>query len=128
MTRTEKEKMLAGEEYICDDGLKAEGERAHRLCRELYTEISDARRKEIAEELLGKCGKNPFLTQGFYCDYGFNIEAGDNFYCNYGVCILDVCKVKIGNNCLIGPQAGIYTRRTRWTGLSALRGLSTANP
>ncbi len=109
MTRTEKEKMLAGEEYIWDDGLKAEGERAHRLCRELYTEISDARRKEIAEELLGKCGKNPFLTQGFYCDYGFNIEAGDNFYCNYGVCILDVCKVKIGNNCLIGPQAGIYT-------------------
>ena len=34
---------------------------------------------------------------------------GENFYCNYGVVILDVCKVKIGKNCLIAPQVGIYS-------------------
>lgn len=120
---TNKEKMLAGELYICDEELKAEGERAHKLCRELNTGISGERRAQIAKELLGKSGKNPWLTQGFYCDYGSNIEVGDNFYCNYGVCILDVCKVKIGDNCFIAPQVGIYAathpldRETRIKGL-----------
>lgn len=123
MNKTNKEKMLCGEEYFWDGELKAEGERAHGLCRELNAEISDARRKEIAEKLLGKCGQNPWLSQGFYCDYGSNIEVGDNFYCNYGVCILDVCKIEIGNNCLIGPQVGIYAaahpqdRKKRVSGL-----------
>lgn len=106
---TEKEKMLKGELYRVDGELSAEGERAHALCRELGGDIAPSRRAEIARELLGKCGKTVCLTQGFYCDYGYNIEVGENFYCNYGVCILDVCKVKIGDNCLIGPQVGIYT-------------------
>ncbi len=105
---TNKERMLSGELYKCDGNLVAEGDRARRLCRELYGEISEERRQEIARELFGKCGKSPHLTQGFYCDYGSNIEVGDNFYCNYGVCILDVCKVRIGDNCLIAPQVGIY--------------------
>ena len=34
---------------------------------------------------------------------------GENFFTNYDVVILDVCKVTIGDNCLIAPQAGIYT-------------------
>lgn len=106
---TEKEKMLRGELYICNEELVKEGDRARALCRELNCDISSQRRAEIAKELLGKCGKNVTLTQGFYCDYGFNIEVGENFYCNYGVCILDVCKVKIGDNCFIAPQVGIYT-------------------
>ncbi len=122
---TNKEKMLAGELYFCDESLKPEGDRARKLCRELNSDITDERRREIAFELLGKCGKNVCLTQGFYCDYGFNIEVGENFYCNYGVCILDVCKVKIGDNCLIGPQVGIYAathpldRRLRTAGLES---------
>lgn len=33
---------------------------------------------------------------------------GDGFYSNFGLVILDVCPVKIGKNCLIGPQVGIY--------------------
>lgn len=105
---TEKQKMLSGELYRVDSVLAGEGERAHALCRKLYRDISAERREEIAKELLGNCGKSPYLAQGFYCDYGSNIYVGDNFYCNYGVCILDVCKVTIGNNCLIGPQVGIY--------------------
>lgn len=111
ITMTEKEKMLAGELYIAEEAeLAAEHARAIELCDRLDCGgISEEERDALTRQLLGKCGKNTVLGRGFRCDYGYNIEAGDNFYVNYNVVILDVCKVKIGDNCLIAPQAGIYT-------------------
>lgn len=111
ITMTEKEKMLAGELYIAEEAeLAAEHARAIELCDRLDCGgISEEERDAVTRQLLGKCGKNTVLGRGFRCDYGYNIEAGDNFYVNYNVVILDVCKVKIGDNCLIAPQAGIYT-------------------
>lgn len=38
-----------------------------------------------------------------------NISVGENFYANYGCVIIDVCKVKIGDNVMFGPNVGIYT-------------------
>lgn len=106
---TEKEKMLSGQLYTASDAqLAEEHARAIELCAKLNTALSDEERAEVAAQLLGKCGKNVYLGMGFCCDYGSNIEVGDNFFANYGVCILDVCKVTIGNNCLIAPQVGIY--------------------
>ena len=111
ITMTEKEKMLAGELYIAEEAeLAAEHVRAIELCDRLDCGgISEEERDALTRQLLGKCGKNTVLGRGFRCDYGYNIEAGENFYVNYNVVILDVCKVKIGDNCLIAPQAGIYT-------------------
>ena len=111
ITMTEKEKMLAGELYIAEEAeLSAEHARAIELCDRLDCGgISEEERDAITRQLLGKCGKNTVLGRGFRCDYGYNIEAGENFYVNFNVVILDVCKVKIGDNCLIAPQAGIYT-------------------
>lgn len=111
ITMTEKEKMLAGELYIAEEAeLAAEHARAIELCDRLDCGgISEEERDALTRQLLGKCGKNTVLGRGFRCDYGYNIEAGENFYVNYNVVILDVCKVKIGDNCLIAPQAGIYT-------------------
>ena len=43
------------------------------------------------------------------CDYGYNIEIGDNFYSNHNLIILDAGKVKIGDNVFIAPNCGIYT-------------------
>ena len=108
--KTEKQKMLDGELYTAnDEELKSAHQRAVALCCKMNGGLSDDVRAEVAKQLFGKTGNNIDLTQGFYCDYGSNIEVGENFYCNYGVCILDVCKVQIGENCLIGPQVGIYT-------------------
>lgn len=45
----------------------------------------------------------------FYCDYGYNIEVGDNFFANFNLTILDGAKVTIGNNVFIAPNVGIYT-------------------
>ena len=106
---TEKEKMLAGELYCAADAeLSAAHARAVALCEKLSGGLSEEERREVAVQLLGKCGKNVVLGHGFKCEYGENIEVGENFYTNYDVVILDVCKVKIGDNCLIAPQVGIY--------------------
>ena len=91
--------MLAGELYSAHDGeLKAAHARAIKLCEKLnYGNLSDEEREEVTKQLLGKCGKNTVLGRGFWCDYGSNIEVGDNFYVNYDVVILDVCRVKKAN-------------------------------
>lgn len=107
---TEREKMLAGELYFaCDEELASMHKNALELCEKLNSSaLFGEEREETIRQLFGSCGKNPVITRGFCCDYGNNIEVGDNFYCNYNVVILDVCRVKIGDNCLIGPQVGIY--------------------
>ncbi len=58
---------------------------------------------------------------------------GDNFYTNFDVVILDGGKVKIGDNCLIAPQVGIYTAyhpldaETRRKGLEYVRPVTIGN-
>ena len=108
---TQKQKMLAGELYNASDPeLAALHNRAIELCQKLnFGGLTDEERVQVTRQLLGKCGERVVLGRDFWCDYGFNIEVGENFYVNYDVVILDVCKVKIGDNCLIAPQVGIYT-------------------
>ena len=64
---------------------------------------------EILKKLFGKTGNNIWIEPPFHCDYGWNIEVGENFYANYGLTILDVGKVTFGNNVLIAPNVSIYT-------------------
>lgn len=66
-------------------------------------------RDKLIRKIIGKAGKNIFIEQQFWCDYGFNIEVGDNFYANHGLVILDGAKVTFGNNVFIAPQCGFYT-------------------
>lgn len=49
------------------------------------------------------------INPPFYCDYGTHIEVGKNFFANYNCTILDVAKVKIGDNCMLAPNVAIYT-------------------
>ena len=44
-----------------------------------------------------------------HCDYGYNIEVGENFFANYNFTVLDVGKVRIGANAQIAPNVSIYT-------------------
>lgn len=62
----------------------------------------------IVKELFGK-SENAFVNPPFYCDYGSHIEVGKNFFANYNCTILDVAKVKIGDNCFFAPNVSIYT-------------------
>lgn len=66
-------------------------------------------RDEILHSLFGRHGKNIILEGPFYCDYGYNIEIGENFYANVNLTILDGARVTIGDNVFIAPNVGIYT-------------------
>lgn len=63
----------------------------------------------LIRSILGKVGKNIHIEQPFHCDYGKNIEVGDNFFVNYNCIILDVGKVTIGDNVMFAPNVSIYT-------------------
>lgn len=103
---TEKDKMLAGELYHAGDPELVEGrKRAQTLCARFH----ESKDRSLLSELLGACPEQITIEPYFRCDYGGNIHLGENFYANFDLTILDVCKVTIGENCLIGPKVGIYT-------------------
>lgn len=109
---TEKEKMLRGDLYMASDPvLSAEHIRAVKLWRIFNSLPPDDNQRMIAvlKELCPNQGNNLFITAPFYCDYGYNIHLGNNVYINYNCTILDVCRVKIGDDVLIGPSVEIYT-------------------
>lgn len=109
---TEREKMLAGELYRASDPeLRAMHIRAQDLTEQLNaTPFRDQERRDaIIRQLLGSCGERVDIKSEFHCDYGCNIHVGDGFFANYGCVMLDVCEIRIGKDCLIAPQVGIYT-------------------
>lgn len=109
----EKEKMLAGELYQAnyDDELFIERQKAKELCYE-YNNIKPTdlgKRKELMKKILGKTKEQFLIEQPFICDYGYNIEIGENFYSNHNLTILDGNKVKFGDNVFIAPNCSFYT-------------------
>ena len=74
-----------------------------------HTLAEQAEKQEIIRELFGSVGSNPFVGDNFHCDFGQNIHVGDNFHADYNCTMLDLAEIHIGNNCLIGPDVGIYT-------------------
>lgn len=110
---TEKEKMLAGELYYAsyDKTLIKDRDIAKDKCFE-YNNIKPSnieKRTEIMKSILGKTKNNFLIEQPFLCDYGYNIEIGENFYSNHNLIILDGNKVKFGDNVWIAPNCGFYT-------------------
>lgn len=109
---SEKDKMLSGELYKSFDAeLLAERQRAKEIVFR-YNSLQPSmieERNELLRSLFGSVKGNFFIEPPFRCDYGCNIEIGENFYANYNLVILDCAKVTIGDNVLIGPNVGIYT-------------------
>ena len=110
---TEKEKMLAGMIYDAnyDKELLEDRIKAKDMCHEynLLLPSKTEEQKKIMKELLGKTKENCTVTAPFWCDYGYNIEVGENFYTNHNVVILDGAKVIFGDNVFIAPNCGFYT-------------------
>ena len=110
---TDKEKMLKGELYNpnLDSVLFEERIRCKNLCFEYNNLLPNKleQRHELMKKILGKTGKNFFIEQPFWCDYGYNIEIGENFYSNHNLIILDPNKVMFGDNVFIGPNCAFYT-------------------
>ena len=109
---TQKERMLANLPYKAwMDGLEEERIENRKRIYE-YNNLPPEqwdRKTELLKNILGKTGENVHINAPFHCDYGYNIEVGENFFANYNLIILDVAKVKIGDNAQIAPNVSIYT-------------------
>jgi acetyltransferase-like isoleucine patch superfamily enzyme len=108
---TEKEKMLAGMFYNpSDPQLSADRLRAKKLCQEFNNMAFDKSVERMALlKYLFQTENTCYMEPIFFCDYGYNIEIGKNFYANHNCTILDVNKVKIGDNVMFAPNVQIYT-------------------
>lgn len=127
----EKEKMNAGELYNpMLDGLLEDRTRAKALCfdyNNIHPEKIDEK-KALIEKLLAKTGKDFIIEPSFQCDYGYNIEIGENFYSNHNLIILDPAKVIFGDNVFIGPNCGFYTPEHPIQAEERNKGLEFAKP
>ncbi len=81
--------------------------------------------KSVMRKLLGKTKENFAVMQPFWCDYGYNIEIGENFFANHNLVILDPAKVTFGDNVFIAPNCGFYTAGHPIDAGAASRGWST---
>ncbi len=106
-----KERMLANLPYKAWlDGLSEERAECKRRLYEFNNcHPDEAEKSDRIIRSLIKAGDELHIEQPFKCDYGYNIEVGNNFFANYGFTVLDVGKVRIGNDCMCGPDVSIYT-------------------
>lgn len=109
----EKEKMLDGLWHSPGDDKNLIEERTYckKLCHEhnLLSPEKEVERQKLLKEILGSTKRTFLIEQPFICDYGYNIEIGENFYANHNLLILDSAKVSFGDNVFIGPNCSFYT-------------------
>lgn len=110
---TEKEKRDKGVLYDANNNaaLGAEMLKCKDLCHKFNALKPSQTNKKIKliKKLFGKTGKSFNILAPLWCDYGYNIEIGENFFANHNCVILDGAKVKFGDNVFIAPDCGFYT-------------------
>jgi hypothetical protein len=108
LSKTEKQKMLAGELYRPDDELGAEQAAAKawmvRYNAALASPVSE--RHALLCERLGRVGKGAVIRPPFHCDFGYNIVSVTAFLFN---CVTDVVEVTSATH-QIGPAADLHRR------------------
>ena len=110
---TEKEKMLNQMLYDANYDTNLCNERL--VAKELCYEFNQLRpseidkQQEVMKKLLGKTKESFYILAPFWCDYGYNIEIGENFFANHNMVILDCAKVTFGDNVFVAPNCGFYT-------------------
>jgi maltose O-acetyltransferase len=131
-TRSMRERMLAGDDYIADDpDLHRESLAAFALTHEINTaHPSDvAGRHALLRRLLGAFGEDSEIRPPFRCDYGYQTTVGARTFANFGLVCLDVARVTIGDDVQIGPNVQLLTpthpvqpgpRRAKWEGGSPI--------
>lgn len=125
--RSEKDKMLAGELYNpADPVLRKEQEEARRKVRQ-YNHVLEtgAQRLKALKELFGSTGECLHVEPNIRLDYGYNIHVGENFFANFDCTLLDVCEIRFGDNCMLGPNVQIYTATHPLIRMSVMRVKST---
>ncbi|MFW6018167.1 MAG: maltose acetyltransferase domain-containing protein, partial [Halapricum sp.] len=107
---SEKAKMLSGGSYDpADPQLRAERRIARQLVR-LFNATGPTeheRRRTLLSTLFGSGGETAAVEPPFYCDYGGQIHVGEDFFANFGCVFLDVCEIRFGDQCMLGPAVHV---------------------
>ena len=128
-TRTEREKMLAGESYNgFDPDLEAERQQTKELLWRYNQPQALLERQPILQQLLGTFGQHSIIEPPFYCSYGQNIHIGDFVYINFSCTIFANNRVTIGQHVMIGPVVQIYTAAHPLQALARIQGWEVAKP
>jgi maltose O-acetyltransferase len=112
MSRTEKQKMLAGELYRPGDPELQAEMAANKIWMAEYNAavaLPAAERRVLLRRRLGSVGEGAVIRPPFFCDYGSNIRIGAHVFLNFNCVILDVAAVSIDDGTQIGPAVQIYT-------------------
>lgn len=125
-TRSQRERMLAGDLYIADEPEIVEESRRARRLIEAYNRSpadDDVERRRILDELLGAFGTDSVIRPPLYCDLGYQLHVGARTFVNFGLVALDVAPIVIGDDVQIGPNVQLLTpthpveaepRRAKW--------------
>jgi maltose O-acetyltransferase len=116
MTRTEKDKMLAGELYDANaPEIQAELAAAHRwLARyNAVLDMATSERHKLLVERFAAVGDGAVIRPPFHCDYGFNIR---------------LVEVTIGDRTQIGPGVQILTADHPRDAIGRASGLEFGRP
>lgn len=108
--KSERQKMIDGELYFAADPELATARKFAREQMKLINKEEDSLiRRQLVEETFGTTGTGSYVEPSISFDYGFNIHVGKNFYANFNSIFLDICPITIGDNCMFGPNAQLYT-------------------
>lgn len=111
---TEKEKMINGEFYKPWDSELSKERHSARKNTHKYNKTRPAqgkKRKKILNNLLNIRNSESYLCiePPFHCDYGYNINIGNNFFANFNTVILDSGPITIGDDVMLGPNVSIFS-------------------
>ncbi len=110
---TEKEKRDLGYLYNAnyDEELIGEIIGTNDLCHD-YNQLRPSdweARRALLKRIIGKLGKEAVVNAPFWCDFGYNVEAGDCFFVNRNCQILDGGRVTFGDHVFIAPNCVFTT-------------------
>ncbi len=109
----ELEKMMSGDLYDATNNTTLLDllTQTQEMCHDynLLRPSQTAERTALMRRILGKTGQRFKIISPFFCDYGFNIEVGENFFANFNLVILDEARVTFGDNVFIAPNCAFYT-------------------
>jgi maltose O-acetyltransferase len=112
MSRSQRERMLAGESYDSRDPELLELAHRARALLAAFAALPStdaAARHRTLVELLDHVGDGVWIESPFFCDYGQHIAIGDDTFVNVNCVFLDAAPIRIGANVLVGPGVQLLT-------------------
>ncbi|MGJ9405968.1 sugar O-acetyltransferase [Nesterenkonia aurantiaca] len=110
--RTQYQRLRDGHWYRADAEILERASAAHRLAHrynQAAAQGEDDAAAALLPQLIGELGEDVAIRPPFSVDYGAHISIGDRVFINTGLVALDVAPIRIGADCLLGPNVQLLT-------------------